>query len=363
MHDQELMTFEEAMIEKHHPHDAFSRVGLMILAFILLLFKIIYKKHLKYFNLDTLTRLPADLITSYFRSSHPDAVLSCEMQNLSEGTRAFLWEYKAHDDPDTICQLLNHATAFISCHFDKIKKGEMLLPNLTLIMQGTRKKLKTFKNYITVKDPTGLFDSIKIKVTIFWISKVSDKDIKEGWPWTFPIFVMKYWEHPKLARLMAEKIADLLRHHNANGFFNKHIGNAMMYIFLVRGIEMVQEINAIVNSITGGMYMEFTDEVKDRATTYYDRLQADMLESNQKNRQEGRQEGIKEGEQKTMQKVLVECIDTRFPDAPKSLGTRIRRIHEPEYLHALLKDALTSASLATFENAVNAMLQRQAQAR
>jgi hypothetical protein len=100
--------------------------------------------------------------------------------------------------------------------------------------------------------------------------------------------------------------------------------------------------------------MKFNDELKEPTMTYYDRLQEEIKRANK----EAYKEGFKEG----MQIILAQCIYHLFPDAPKSLGAKIRCIHELKHLEALLKDALTSASLATFENAVDATLQRQVQA-
>ncbi|MDR1855908.1 MAG: hypothetical protein LBR22_01925 [Desulfovibrio sp.] len=324
------------------PHDAYSSVTFSQEEFASPLFEIIYDGNLDHFDLDTLKNRRSVISTGLMKQFRPDIILTCLVTFAIGVLAPFIWEFKAFDSPYTIVQLLDYYAAYIHTYRRSIKKGIMLCPCVTLIMHGARKELVDLAQFCRIKDPTGLFRAPLLNIKIFYLSEISDMLIDKGWPWTFPIFVMKYYDHSDIVNLMVEKFTDLLTNHNKDGIFSDPIANAMLYISTVRDLETTDEISRNLIHILGDLDMELDPRILNRTQNFY-----------AKTKQETRQ--------KTLHECLLLAVEKRFPTAPQSLSTSILGIHESDQLMSLMNEVLTSGSLNAFTNAVDATLQRQSQ--
>ncbi|MDR1856714.1 MAG: Rpn family recombination-promoting nuclease/putative transposase, partial [Desulfovibrio sp.] len=281
----------EDMFKIHIPHDAYALIAYAYYIFMMALFKVMYQDQLKHFDLTTIKYEPTDISTVGMRRLRPDGILTCLMSMGANIIAPFIWEFKSYVDPETIIQLLDYCTTFIHRHMTDILSGTMRVPCVTLITQGARNKLSTLENLCKIKDPTGLFRAPKIFVKIFDITKVPDRLIEAGWPWTFPIFVMKYYNHSNIVNLLSEKISDLLINHNKDHFFSQPVADALLYIGAVRGQEVHNEICKKINLNLRGANMELDPEIKDRTENFFLRT---LQEGIQEGMQKGKQEGIQE---------------------------------------------------------------------
>jgi predicted transposase YdaD len=76
--------------------------------------------------------------------------------------------------------------------------------------------------------------------------------------------------------------------------------------------------------------------------------QEGRLEGRQEGRQEGRREGLREGAIIALQKAVLDALEVRFGEAPKSLRQTIEATQDEAGLRSLHRSAIQAASFEAF---------------
>ncbi len=69
--------------------------------------------------------------------------------------------------------------------------------------------------------------------------------------------------------------------------------------------------------------------------------------------QEGRQQGLQQGQVQEAQAMVLEAIAAHFGATPPEIAAAVHRVEDREALHALLRQAITCATLAAFREGLS----------
>jgi hypothetical protein len=242
----------------------------------------------------------------------------------------------------------------------KRKKLPFVFP--ILILQGERAKFVPLSD-VLLKITCKISKFIPtLNPIIIDLSEFTEEEIEKGWPYTYPVEIMKEYRNEDIVNIFAsihKKVQDheYFKVENLSSDLGSSLEYTKSYIVSLKKGRTIQEVNDAIQQHAGGESMTFSQlswKLFGKDSLYLAREQG---------REEGRKMAVEasfqKGRQEGLQDYLIRSVSRRFAPPSKTLRNKISRIEKPVVLENLLDAVGTQGDLKSIENMVDAALQQQ----